>query len=166
MIKMDFKKIVTFKPWIVFLFAISIGLKNIFGIYWIIIWCSLFTFWTLNLGDILYTKLRNKSILNIKQFKLQIYYVLFYSIFIIIFFVDKNYQIDIGDEESQWQAWAIIPLHLLMMFCIIHTIYFLSKCITVLRENNESTGLYMLGFWFFPIGIWIIQPHIIDLVEQ
>ncbi len=163
---MNLKKIVTFKPWVIFLFAISIGLKNVFGVYWLFIWCSLFTFWIFTLGNILYNKLSNKSILNINRFKLQIFYVLFYSIVIIIFFVDKNYQIDISDKESQWQAWVLIPLHLIMMYFIIHTIYFLSKCITVLRDKNEATGLYMLGFWFFPIGIWIIQPQIIELIEK
>ena len=37
---------------------------------------------------------------------------------------------------------------------------------SVLRNQKEGYGWYMLGFWFFPIGIWIIQPRVIELLEK
>ncbi|MEO1032861.1 MAG: hypothetical protein AAFX55_15735, partial [Bacteroidota bacterium] len=58
-----------------------------------------------------------------------------------------------------------IPLHIILMFFVIHNIYSLSRCISKLRNRNEVYGWYMLGFWFFPIGIWIIQPRIIELLK-
>jgi hypothetical protein len=52
------------------------------------------------------------------------------------------------------------------MYSIIHAIYFLSKCIATLRNKKEGFGWYMIGFWIFPIGIFIIQPRIIKLLNN
>ncbi|APG64626.1 hypothetical protein LPB136_04255 [Tenacibaculum todarodis] len=117
------------------------------------------------MGEKLYNKLNNKSILNLKQFKLQIYFVVIYLILISIFL--GGYDINNNNiVEYGWVAWVIIPLYFLMFFCMIHTIYFLSRCITTIRNKKEGYGWYMLGFWVFPIGIWIIQPRIIDLLNK
>ncbi|WP_158009597.1 hypothetical protein [Tenacibaculum todarodis] len=130
-----------------------------------IFWFILFTYWTLGVGEKLYNKLNNKSILNLKQFKLQIYFVVIYLILISIFL--GGYDINNNNiVEYGWVAWVIIPLYFLMFFCMIHTIYFLSRCITTIRNKKEGYGWYMLGFWVFPIGIWIIQPRIIDLLNK
>tara|TARA_Y100001934_G_C11592251_1_gene423830 strand:+ start:70 stop:348 length:279 start_codon:yes stop_codon:yes gene_type:complete len=83
----------------------------------------------------------------------------------VIFF--GGYSINANNyDEYDSIIWIIIPMHIILMFCIIHTIYFLSKCITTLRNKNEEYVWYMLRFWFFPIGIWIIQPRIIELLKD
>lgn len=63
----------------------------------------------------------------------------------------------------------IIPLHLFAMFCIVYTMYFSAKTIKLAELKRpvtfgEFAGEFFL-IWFFPIGIWILQPKINKLVQ-
>jgi hypothetical protein len=160
-------KILTVKPWIMFLSLMSLSFftESIIGGILIILWVCLFTYWTIGVGVKLHEKLEDKSILNLKRFKIQIGFVLVYLI--IVFTTIGGYQINNENiTEYGSKAKIIIPLHIITMYFMIHTIYFLSRCITTLRNRQEKYGWYMLGFWYFPIGIWIIQPRIIELLEK
>ncbi len=63
----------------------------------------------------------------------------------------------------------ILPLHLLFMFCIFYSMYFVAKTIkTVEFQREVSFGDFVGEFfliWFYPIGIWILQPKINKMVE-
>ena len=162
------KKILTVKPWSIFLSIIFISIlsETAIGYVLLIIWAMLFTFWTLKVGESLHRRLNDKSILNLKRFKLQILFVVVYIIIVFSFSKNGYHITNENIDEFGWKVWVIIPMHLLLMYSIIHTIYFLSKCITTLRNKKEGFGWYMLGFWMFPIGIWIIQPRIIELLNE
>ncbi len=165
--KDQLNNILTVKPWIMFLSIITLSIfsETMIGIVLMIIWICLLTYWTLGVGEKLHNKLNDKSILNLKRFKIQIGFVVTYLL--IVFLTVGGYEINNENiAEYGWKAWLIIPLHLILMYSMIHTIYFLSRCITTLRNQKEGYGWYMLGFWFFPIGIWIIQPKIIELLNE
>jgi hypothetical protein len=58
----------------------------------------------------------------------------------------------------------ILPLHLLAMFCMFYNLYFVSKNL-VLAETGKQASFYNFAgplflIWFFPIGIWFVQPRI------
>ncbi|MFK8059980.1 MAG: hypothetical protein AB8B78_07810, partial [Polaribacter sp.] len=133
-------KILTIKPWVIFLslIVLSIFSESFLGnILWIT-WFLLFTYWTLRIGEILYNKLKDKTILNLKRFKIQIGFVVVYLILVSLF---SNGGYEINNEnisEYGWKAWIIIPFHLILTYSMIHTIYFLSKCITTLRNKKEG----------------------------
>lgn len=63
----------------------------------------------------------------------------------------------------------ILTLHFFAMFCTVYYLYFSAKTIK-LAERQESVsfsefvGEFFL-LWFFPIGIWILQPRINELVK-
>jgi hypothetical protein len=64
----------------------------------------------------------------------------------------------------------IFPLHLFATYCIFYLLYFVSKSL-VLAESGKSASFYDYSgpfflLWFFPIGIWIVQPRINRLYEQ
>jgi hypothetical protein len=64
----------------------------------------------------------------------------------------------------------ILPLHLFAMFCIFYVLYFVSKSL-VLAESNKPASFYDYAgpfflLWFFPIGIWIIQPRVNRLYAE
>ena len=64
----------------------------------------------------------------------------------------------------------IVPLHLFAMFCLLYGLYFNAKALKTVEEQrelsfSEFSGEFFL-MWFFPIGIWIIQPRINAIVEQ
>jgi hypothetical protein len=63
----------------------------------------------------------------------------------------------------------LIPLHLFSMFCLFYCIYFVSKTMKTVELQREVSfsdfaGEFFLT-WFFPIGVWILQPKINKLVN-
>ena len=63
----------------------------------------------------------------------------------------------------------VVPLHLFSMFCMFYLLYFVSKTLKTVELKREVTFSDFLGeffmIWFFPFGIWIIQPRINKLVN-
>ena len=59
---------------------------------------------------------------------------------------------------------AIIPLHLLSMVCIFYCIYFNAKSLKAAELQRPVVFADYLSeifiIWFFPIGIWAVQPRI------
>jgi hypothetical protein len=64
----------------------------------------------------------------------------------------------------------ILPFHLFVMFCMIYCLYFTAKTFrTVELQREVHSGDYLGEFfliWFFPIGVWIIQPRINKIVQE
>jgi hypothetical protein len=58
----------------------------------------------------------------------------------------------------------VSPLNLLAIFCVVYSLYFVSRSL-VSAEKSESVSFssYVVEFfliWFFPIGVWFIQPRV------
>lgn len=64
----------------------------------------------------------------------------------------------------------IVPMHLFAMFCIFYCMYFVAKTIkTAELKRKVGFGDYAGEFfliWFYPIGIWFIQPKVNQLIER
>lgn len=89
----------------------------------------------------------------------------------VFFFID-NINIAIGPNFvliGQFVA-IILPLHLFSIFCMFHTFYFVAKTIrTVEFQQPVKFGDFageLFLIWFFPIGIWILQPRINKILES
>jgi hypothetical protein len=59
---------------------------------------------------------------------------------------------------------VIFPLHLFAMFCMFYSLYFVSKNLALAEAGKpvsfyDYAGAFFL-VWFFPIGVWVIQPRI------
>ncbi len=67
------------------------------------------------------------------------------------------------DEDSSWLA-IIMPLHFLAMFCMFYNLYFAAKTIKLAElQRQVNFGDYAGEFflmWFFPIGVWWLQPKV------
>ena len=64
---------------------------------------------------------------------------------------------------------VILPFHFLSIFCIFYCIYFVAKTIKTAElqrkvKFSDFVGEFFL-VWFFPIGVWILQPTINKLAE-
>ncbi|GGK80545.1 hypothetical protein ACD591_09965 [Rufibacter glacialis] len=63
----------------------------------------------------------------------------------------------------------IVPLHLFSMFCIFYCLYFVAKTYKTVELQREVGFWDFSGeffqFWFFPIGIWSLQPKINRMAE-
>ena len=59
---------------------------------------------------------------------------------------------------------VIFPLHLFAMFCIFYVMYFVAKNLAQLENARRATFSDYAGYffliWFYPVGVWIIQPKI------
>lgn len=64
----------------------------------------------------------------------------------------------------------IIPFHFLAMACLFYGVYFVSKSLTLVETARPASFYGYAGpfflLWFFPLGIWIIQPRINRLYES
>jgi len=63
----------------------------------------------------------------------------------------------------------ILPLHLFAMFCMVYMLYYSAKTLKTAELQRETSFTDFAGefflIWFFPIGIWFLQPKINKLVR-
>ncbi len=64
---------------------------------------------------------------------------------------------------------VIVPLHLFSLFAIFYSMYFAAKTVKSVELQREATFTDFIAefflIWFFPIGVWILQPKINRLEE-
>jgi len=64
----------------------------------------------------------------------------------------------------------IFPVHFFCMFCIFYCLYFNAKALKAAEWQRPVTFSDFAGeffmIWFFPVGIWILQPRINKLFEN
>lgn len=145
--------VVKIMPLIMILF-----LAGYFGWFWAI---------AVNLQRILPDDLK----LSTAKFKI---FMLLPVIYILIFFVflDSAINGSFENESSTFPAMfaLIFPLHLFSMFCIFYCLYFVAKVFKTAELERKVTFSDFAGefflIWFFPVGIWIIQPKINKMLES
>ena len=64
----------------------------------------------------------------------------------------------------------LLPFHLASMFFMFYALWFTAKQFTALQRKKAVTFFDFSGpffmLWFFPIGVWFIQPRINSLLRQ
>ncbi len=64
----------------------------------------------------------------------------------------------------------IIPIHLFSMFCLFYCLYFIAKTLKTVELQREASFSDFVGefflTWFFPIGVWILQPRINKMIKE
>lgn len=102
------------------------------------------------------------------MFKVFFFFPVVYIILMLIFmdYFSKSF----GDPFFGPDAWIFVPLHLFSMFCMFYCLYFVAKTIkTVELQRSVTFSDFVKEFllaWFFPIGIWILQPRINNMIKQ
>lgn len=112
--------------------------------------------WIWSIGTKLYRNPETKNKIGLHLFKVSI---LFPSVYI-IYAVYR--MLAIGD--------IIMPLHLAAMLSSLYALIFAAKSLKSAELNRKATVSEYLGdfflIWFFPIGIWILQPRIHKIIEK
>jgi hypothetical protein len=132
-------------------------------------------FWAIAIG------LQNKVPANIKMktskfkvfFFIPITYMLLISIGIVAAMSILPGMAETGEEPNLGVIFGsmaiILPLHFFSMFCIFYCLYFVSKTFKTVELQRETTFSDFAGefflIWFYPIGIWIVQPKINKMVD-
>lgn len=130
-------------------------------------------FWSIAIG--LQKKVPENITMKTKKFKVFFFIPVVYLIFICLFIVGIFSNISqIGLVGSQGFigliAGIILPLHLLSIFGMFYSMYFVAKTFkTVELQKEVRFGEFAGEFfmiWFYFIGIWILQPKINKIVEN
>jgi hypothetical protein len=81
----------------------------------------------------------------------------FYNVFCLLIFSGYD------TENTANTIWHILCI-LLVFFSSFYMIYFATKSLVSYRESNGdhdvSFSRLFLSFWFFPIGVWLLQPSL------
>lgn len=120
--------------------------------------------WFYALGINLYPKLPEMTNLKLRKFKIfwliPVVYIGTSMIFMVGKFVFSMPTLHIPGLI----VLIIVLLHLFSMFCIFYCLYFVAKSLKAVElERPVSFSDYAGEFfliWFFPIGVWFIQPRI------
>lgn len=112
-------------------------------------------FWLYSIGTKLYLENRDNNPFGLLLFRISIIYPITYFVFAI-------YNLLANGE-------IIKSLHIGAMISTLYAIIFTAKILKSAELNRKASIVDYLGdiflIWFFPIGIWIIQPRINKLVQ-
>ena len=90
-------------------------------------------------------------------------YMLLFSVFVIYTFASIHL-ISENTDVYGGMIFLIVPLHFLAMFAMFYCLYFVAKTYKTVELQRAVTFSDFAGefflFWFFPIGVWVIQPKI------
>lgn len=104
--------------------------------------------------------------LKVNRFKIFLLIPLVYIIFFLGFFTTTFTS---GGPNPAIFA-IIVPLHLFSMFCIFYCLYFVAKTFKTAELQRKVTFSDFAGeffmIWFYPIGIWIVQPKINRMIKE
>ncbi len=129
-------------------------------------------FWSVAIG--LQTKVPENVKMKIKKFKIFFFIPMVYLILISIAMmvglcgvIENGEFLNVGLIASLFII--VIPLHLFSMFCTFYSLYFVAKTYKTVELQREvsfsdSAGEFFM-IWFYPIGIWIVQPKINKMIE-
>ncbi len=158
-------------------------IANIFSIFKLfpiilIVMMSILYGWQWSVATGLQNKLPEGITMKLKKFKIffsfHVIYLLALSIVLPVF-VEHMFTIALHNQVPNIPMIAlsfifIIPLHLFAIFCILYSMYFIAKTIKTVELQKEVTFSDFVGeffmIWFFPIGIWFLQPRINRIVDN
>jgi hypothetical protein len=120
--------------------------------------CFLAWFWTM--GSFLHAISRQPQRLKLTFFKFAVIYPVLYIPLAAPFFLSSDPSM----------VAIILPLHFLAMFCLFYDLYFVAKHL-VIAETGKSVTFYDYAgpfflIWFFPVGIWFVQPRLNRLYAE
>jgi len=180
-------KLLTLKHWQ--LFCLLFGLPFIFQFvyagtivvnqgaavyFWIfpiimILFISLFFGWLYALSTNLHKKLPATVPMNLSLFKTFLIIPAVYLLAISIGMLSMFSTITPDNPPNPVIIVMILPVHLFSMFCIFYCFYFNAKALRAVELQRPVTfsdfsGEFFL-IWFYPVGIWLLQPRINKLFD-
>ncbi len=124
-------------------------------------------FWAVAVG--LQNKVPENVKMKVRKFKIFFIIPMVYMVLIFGFMLIGISALENGANPSPLFPLIIVPIHLFSMFCIFYCLYFVAKTFKTVELQKEVSFSDFAGeffmIWFFPIGIWVIQPKINKMIE-
>jgi hypothetical protein len=134
-----------------------------------ILFSGTFFGWLYALGTNLHKKLPSTVTMNLTRFKILLLIPFIYISFISIL-ISGMFESLVAIAETDIIIFVLIGLHLFSMFCVFYCLYFNAKALKTVESQQLVTFSDFIGeffvIWFFPIGIWILQPRINKLFDK
>ena len=129
-----------------------------------LIFIGIYLLWFWSLGTELNKIVPESVRLKASRFKFGIKFCAIYITAFQIMFIFMANGISLGAFMP-----IVFVLHLVAMYFMFYSIYFISKNLVAFEnvQNDKSAsskGTFFL-MWFFPLGIWFIQPRINKMYE-
>lgn len=120
--------------------------------------------WFYALGTNLFKRLPVTAKMSLIRFKLFLFAAFGYIICFMVFMTTMFSNVLSGARPGFAIFAIIFPLHFFYMFCVCYCFYFNAKALKSIELQrpvtfNDYAGEFFL-LWFFPIGVWILQPRI------
>ncbi|ASS47891.1 MAG: hypothetical protein A3D31_01660 [Candidatus Fluviicola riflensis] len=133
-------------------------------------------YWQWSVGTGLQAYLHPDTRLRVKRFKIFFFIPWIYmGAFLLVATIISTQIRSSNGDESSGLAWAIplfilaFLMHFFSIFCIIYTLYFVAKTLKSVELQREAHFSDYIGefflIWFFPVGVWFIQPRINRIVQ-
>ena len=115
-----------------------------------------FVTWFWSVGSLLHALVRPDLRPSLMFFRLALVYPLVYMAFFLLTF-DRL-------TMSSSYLFFVFPFHLFAMYCVFFDLNFVSKSLALAETGkpvsfSDYAGSFFL-LWFFPLGIWFVQPRI------
>jgi len=161
-------KLTQFKHWQVFIYLMVVPAfipDNETGEYIFVIYGFLFLVWLLKINEELHKRLPDGRSLNLSL--LQINLVISFLYVTAIHLLTEGYHISSEQDNYAiygWKMWVYIPFTFYILYSYGYLVHFTAYSIHLIEKklygkSTEYTAL-LLGLFFFPIGIWLVQPKI------
>jgi len=133
-----------------------------------IAWFAIYLGWIYTIGTVSLDKLPEGHGVKSTYFKVSFLFLIVY-LTTITFLFDGGYSINQDNYKAFGNSiWVIIPLHIYLMWSILYVFYFAAKMLMSTIEGKvvgfDKAFGYFFAFWFFPIGVWYIQPKAQKLI--
>jgi hypothetical protein len=166
-------KILQLKHWQVFIILMLpffFRSSSTIGAIISMLWCVLWIAWIMIIGVAAYNKLPTKYPISKSYFEVSGIFVIGYFVIIAIVF-DGSYSINEGNYKHYGDStYWILPLHFYLIWSILYVFYFAAKMLISATEGKalgfERAFPYFVAFWFFPVGVWFIQPKAQNLISN
>ncbi len=129
----------------------------------------IFLGWLWVLGTRLHSRLPASVSMNVTWFQTCVVYPALY-ITVLMFLIYNILQTAMADPELFRQGFnpgyifMIFPFHILAICCLFYCFYFCAKVLKAVEVRHPvGMGDFLLEivlFWFYPVGIWFIQPRL------
>ncbi|MBD3581190.1 hypothetical protein [Flavobacterium selenitireducens] len=128
--------------------------------------------WIFSVGKLLNAQLPNDAGLKLGHF----YFFFFFPlVYIFVFALGVGSVFSASPEMMEphllpFLLLVVLPIHFFAIFCMFYCLYFVSKTIRSVELGKEAVLSDYIGeffmIWFFPFGLWLLQPRLNKLISQ
>lgn len=136
----------------------------------IVLFMGTFFSWLYTLGTNLHKKLPQAASMKLLYFKMALIFPVLYILVMAVLMYYMFSSMVVNEPPNFAWMLLIIPFHFFSMFCILFVLYFIAKALKSVEQMKEARFNDFIGefflIWFFPIGVWFIQPRVNKLFDD